>query len=322
MKIIRQQMDMAFVCRQLVQEMRSLHPGRTFVIKSSGDTIGLWDRPRIGQVFSNLLGNAVQYGFTDLPIDITVSGETDAVSLSVRNQGIPIPRDKVAGIFDAMVRGELQGGPHRTVGMTVDVILPCLNEADALPQVIGRLPEGYRAVVVDNGSTDGSADVARSLGAVVVTEPVRGFGSACAAGVTAATAEFVAFCDADASMDPAELPDLVARVADGRVDLALGRRVPTSRDAWAPHARFANRVLAVLMHRATGYRLRDLGPMRVMRREDLVALDLQDRRSGYPLEMVLAAHAAGWRVDESDIGYAQRIGDSKVTGTLRGTVNA
>ena len=76
------------------------------------------------------------------------------------------------------------------------------------------------------------------------------------------------------------------------------------------------------MHRATGYKLRDLGPMRVMRREDLVTLDLRDRRSGYPLEMVLAAHAAGWRVDESDIGYAQRIGDSKVTGTLRGTINA
>ncbi|WP_309147018.1 glycosyltransferase family 2 protein [Curtobacterium sp. MCPF17_001] len=206
--------------------------------------------------------------------------------------------------------------------MSVDVILPCLDEADALPSVIGRLPEGYRAVVVDNGSTDGSADVARAHGALVVTEPVRGFGSACAAGVAAATADYVAFCDADASMDPAELPALVQRVADGRVDLALGRRVPTTRGAWAPHARFANRVLAVLMRRATGYRLTDLGPMRVMRREDLVALDLRDRRSGYPLEMVLAAHAAGWRVDESDIGYAQRIGDSKVTGTLRGTVNA
>lgn len=213
-------------------------------------------------------------------------------------------------------------GPHRMDTMTVDVILPCLDEADALPRVIGRLPEGYRAIVVDNGSTDGSADVARAHGATVVTEPVKGFGSACAAGVAAATAEYVAFCDADASMDPAELPALVARVADGRTDLALGRRVPTTRGAWAPHARFANRVLAVLMRRATGYRLRDLGPMRVMRRADLVALDLQDRRSGYPLEMVLAAHAAGWRVDESDIGYAQRVGDSKVTGTLRGTVNA
>ncbi|MGU3410475.1 glycosyltransferase family 2 protein [Microbacterium sp. M1A1_1b] len=206
--------------------------------------------------------------------------------------------------------------------MNVDVILPCLDEADALPKVIGRLPEGYRAIVVDNGSTDGSADVARAHGALVVTETRRGFGSACAAGVAAATAEYVAFCDADASMDPAELPPLVARVASGSVDLALGRRVPTTPAAWAPHARFANRVLAVLMRRATGYRLRDLGPMRVMRRADLVALDLQDRRSGYPLEMVLAAHAAGWRVDESDIGYEQRIGDSKVTGTLRGTINA
>ncbi|WP_321164486.1 glycosyltransferase family 2 protein [Curtobacterium sp. Leaf183] len=206
--------------------------------------------------------------------------------------------------------------------MNVDVILPCLDEADALPKVIGRLPDGYRAIVVDNGSTDGSADVARAHGALVVTETRRGFGSACAAGVAAATAEYVAFCDADASMDPAELPPLVARVATGCTDLALGRRVPTTPAAWAPHARFANRVLAVLMRRATGYKLRDLGPMRVMRRADLVALDLQDRRSGYPLEMVLAAHAAGWRVDESDIGYEQRIGDSKVTGTLRGTVNA
>ncbi|WP_243698321.1 MULTISPECIES: glycosyltransferase family 2 protein [unclassified Curtobacterium] len=214
------------------------------------------------------------------------------------------------------------GRPHRMVDMNVDVILPCLDEADALPKVIGRLPSGYRAIVVDNGSTDGSAEVARAHGALVVTETRRGFGSACAAGVAAATAEYVAFCDADASMDPAELPPLVARVATGRVDLALGRRVPTTPAAWAPHARFANRVLAVLMRRATGYRLRDLGPMRVMRRADLVALDLQDRRSGYPLEMVLAAHAAGWRVDESDIGYEQRIGDSKVTGTLRGTINA
>jgi glycosyltransferase involved in cell wall biosynthesis len=206
--------------------------------------------------------------------------------------------------------------------MNVDVVLPCLNEAEALPTVLGRLPEGYRAIVVDNGSTDGSADVARALGATVVTETRRGFGSACAAGVAASTAEIITFCDADASMDPMELPALVARVAARRVDLALGRRRPETAAAWAPHGRFANRVLAILMRRATGYRLTDLGPMRAMRRDALVALDLQDRRSGYPLEMVLAAHRAGWRVDESDIGYAQRVGDSKVTGTLRGTITA
>ncbi|PZE73878.1 glycosyltransferase [Curtobacterium sp. MCBD17_019] len=207
-------------------------------------------------------------------------------------------------------------------GMTVDVVLPCLDEAEALPSVLTRLPDGYRAIVVDNGSTDGSAEVARAHGALVVTEPRRGFGSACAAGVAAATADVIAFCDADASMDPMDLVPLVARVTEGRTDLALGRRRPTGSGAWAAHARFANVVLARLMRGATGYRLHDLGPMRAMYREGLVALDLQDRRSGYPLEMVLAAHRAGWRVDESDIGYAQRIGDSKVTGTLRGTVNA
>ena len=121
MNIISEQMDMAFVCRQLVQEMRSLHPSRAFVIKSSGDTIGLWDRPRIGQVFSNLVGNAVQYGFTDLPIDITVSGETDAVSLSVHNQGIPIPKDKIVGIFEAMVRGgaEVSGTTNLGLGLYI-----------------------------------------------------------------------------------------------------------------------------------------------------------------------------------------------------------
>jgi glycosyltransferase involved in cell wall biosynthesis len=206
--------------------------------------------------------------------------------------------------------------------MNVDVVLPCLDEAEALPTVLGRLPEGYRAIVVDNGSSDGSAEIARSLGATVVHEPRRGFGSACAAGVAAATAEVIAFCDADASMDPMQLVDLVARVEDGRTDLALGRRRPRVRRAWAPHARFANRVLAVLMRRATGYPLTDLGPMRAMRREALVALDLRDRRSGYPLEMVLAAHRAGWRVDESDIDYAERVGVSKVTGTVRGTITA
>ncbi len=206
--------------------------------------------------------------------------------------------------------------------VNVDIVFPCLNEAKALPTVLGRLPRGYRAIVVDNGSTDGSGDIARALGATVVTQPIRGFGSACAAGVDAATAEYIAFCDADASMDPQELTALVERVASGRTDLALGRRRPTVRGAWPLHARLANRALAILMRRATRYPLTDLGPMRAMRRADLVALDLRDRRSGYPLEMVLGAHRAGWRVDESDIAYSPRVGASKVTGTLRGTVHA
>ena len=204
----------------------------------------------------------------------------------------------------------------------VDVVLPCLNEAGALPWVLSRLPEGYRAIVVDNGSTDGSADVARAHGATVVVEPRRGFGSAAHAGLLAATAPIVAFCDADASMDPRDLPLVVDPVAAGDRDLVLGRRRPTTAGAWPLHARLANRALALLMRRATGLRLHDLGPMRAARREALLALDLQDRRSGYPLEVVLKGHAAGWRILEVDAPYSPRIGRSKVTGTIRGTMTA
>lgn len=204
----------------------------------------------------------------------------------------------------------------------VDVVFPCLNEAAALPWVLGRLPEGYRGIVVDNGSTDDSAAVARAHGALVVSEPVRGFGSAAHAGLLAAEAPIVTFCDADASMDPADLPALVAPVLAGEADLVLGRRRPTTRGAWPLHARLANRALALLMRRATHLDLHDLGPMRAMRREDVIALDLLDRRSGYPLEQLLRAHAAGWRVLELDAPYSPRVGRSKVTGTLRGTVTA
>ena len=201
----------------------------------------------------------------------------------------------------------------------VDVVFPCLNEEGALPWILGRLPEGYRAIVVDNGSTDRSAEVAREHGALVVTEPRRGFGSAAHAGLLAATAPIVAFCDADASMDPRDLPRVVDPVASGAADLVLGRRRPTSRGAWPLHARVANRALAFLMRGATKLPLHDLGPMRAVRREAMIALDLQDRRSGYPLELVLRGHAEGWRILEVDSPYSPRIGRSKVTGTIHGT---
>lgn len=204
----------------------------------------------------------------------------------------------------------------------VDVIFPCLNEEAALPWILGRLPEGYRAIVVDNGSTDRSAEVAAAAGALVVTEPRRGFGSAAHAGLLAATAPIVAFCDADASMDPQDLPLVVDPVRSGSVDLMLGRRRPTTRDAWPFHARFANRALAVLMRRATSLPLTDLGPMRAVHREAMLGLGLTDRRSGYPLELVLRGNAAGWRIAEVDAPYAPRVGRSKVTGTLRGTITA
>ncbi|WP_406066849.1 glycosyltransferase family 2 protein [Streptomyces sp. NBC_01077] len=206
--------------------------------------------------------------------------------------------------------------------MTVDVVLPCLDEAEALPWVLARIPAGWRPIVVDNGSTDGSAALAAGLGATVVHEPRRGFGSACHAGLLAAEAEFVCFCDCDASLDPGLLPGLVRDVADGSADLVLGRRRPTGRGAWPPHARAGNFALSWLLRRRTGLRLHDLGPLRAARREALLGLGLTDRRSGYPLQMVVRAADAGWRVREVDVPYLPRAGRSKVTGTWRGTYQA
>ncbi|MER7795647.1 glycosyltransferase family 2 protein [Streptomyces sp. NPDC097640] len=204
----------------------------------------------------------------------------------------------------------------------VDVVLPCLNEADALPWVLGRIPHGWRALVVDNGSTDGSAELARELGALVVHEPRRGFGAACHAGLTAATADVVCFCDCDASLDPSLLSPFVREVSGGAADLVLGRRRPQGRGAWPAHARVGNLALARMLRRRTGLCLHDLGPLRAARRQALLDLRLTDRRSGYPLEMVVRAADAGWRITEHDVPYLPRTGASKVTGTWRGTWQA
>ncbi|MET8814391.1 glycosyltransferase family 2 protein [Streptomyces sp. NPDC004549] len=204
----------------------------------------------------------------------------------------------------------------------VDVVLPCLDEAGALPWVLERVPAGWRALVVDNGSTDGSAGIARSLGATVVREERRGFGAACHAGLLAATADVVCFCDCDASLDPGLLVPFVEEVRTGRADLVLGRRRPQGRGAWPAHARAGNLALSLLLRRRTGLALRDLGPVRAARREALLGLGLTDRRSGYPLQMVVRAADAGWRVTEHDVPYLPRTGASKVTGTWRGTWHA
>ena len=203
-----------------------------------------------------------------------------------------------------------------------DVVMPCLNEAGALPWLLARLPEGYRAIVVDNGSTDDSARIAEAAGAPVVTEARRGFGAAAHAGLLRATAPIVAFCDADASMDPRDLPLVVDPVRSGEAALVLGRRRPTPAGSWPVHARIANSTLSWRLRRITGVNIYDLGPMRAARRDDLLSLDLQDRRSGYPLEVFLKAADRGWRIREVDTPYAPRVGRSKVTGTVRGTLTA
>jgi glycosyltransferase involved in cell wall biosynthesis len=203
----------------------------------------------------------------------------------------------------------------------IDVILPVLDEAEALPWVLERMPAGFAPLVVDNGSSDGSARLAAELGARVVEEPRRGFGAACHAGLLAARSEVVCFMDADASLDPLELPLVTEPLLEGRAELALGARRPAA-GAWPLHARVANRVLAAEVRRRTGLALTDIGPMRASRRVALVQLGLRDRRFGWPLEMVLRAAAAGWRVEEVEVGYRPRAGRSKVTGTLRGSARA
>lgn len=204
--------------------------------------------------------------------------------------------------------------------MRIDVILPCLNEAEALPWVLSRMPAGFHPIVADNGSTDASARIAVDHGATVIPVPQRGFGAACHAGLVAATSDIVCFMDADASLDPRDLPQVADPVRLGSADLVLGRRMTRTLASWPVHARVANKVLAAELRRRTGVRLRDLGPMRCARRDQLLGLGLTDRRFGYPLEMVMAAAVADWRIDEVDIPYLPRSGRSKVTGTVGGTV--
>jgi len=199
------------------------------------------------------------------------------------------------------------------------VILPVLNEATALPAVISAMPDGYAPLVVDNGSTDGSGEIAAGLGARVVTESVPGFGAACFAGLEAAETEVVCFMDCDGSLDPADLPLVADPVRDGSRDLMLGARLAEA-GAWPLHARFANRVLARMIRRRTGLALTDIGPMRSARRQPLLDLGIRDRRFGWPLEMVLRADEAGWSIGEVGVPYREREGRSKVTGTVRGTV--
>jgi glycosyltransferase involved in cell wall biosynthesis len=203
-----------------------------------------------------------------------------------------------------------------------DVVIPVLDEAAALPALLAAMPAGYRPLVVDNGSTDGSGDIARARGAQVVTEARRGFGAACWAGLVASAPSdgVVCFMDGDGSLDPGELPQVAGPVLDGTADLVLGARRPTSRAAWPVHARVANAALAWELRRRTGLALSDLGPMRAASRHQLLALGIQDRRFGWPLEMVLRASTAGWRLVEVPVAYRARTGRSKVTGTVAGTL--
>jgi glycosyltransferase involved in cell wall biosynthesis len=208
--------------------------------------------------------------------------------------------------------------------VTVDLVLPCLDEAPALRGLLPLIPADYHVIVADNGSRDGSPEVARSLGAQVVTAPRRGYGAAVHAGIEAARSDLVAVMDGDGSFDPADLAPLVALVADGTADMAVGRRRPVRGGVWPWHARLGNRLVLALLRRRLGVAVHDIAPMRVARREALLDLGVQDRAMGYPVELLDKAARAGWRIVERDVAYHPRAEGtrSKVSGSVRGTARA
>jgi glycosyltransferase involved in cell wall biosynthesis len=204
----------------------------------------------------------------------------------------------------------------------VTMVLPCLNEAQSLPGVLEATPSGYTALVVDNNSTDGTASVARAHGASVVTETRPGYGSAVHAGVLAAKTPIVAVLDGDGSLDPRELPFMVAELERG-ADMVIGRRRAVPGLKWPWHARLGTAAVCWRLRQRYRLPVHDIAPMRVVRRDKLLELGVTDRRSGYPLELLVRAAKADWRVVERDVAYGPRTGGkSKVSGSVRGSAVA
>jgi len=210
--------------------------------------------------------------------------------------------------------------------MNVELIIPAYNEAEAIGEVVREVPRGVvsRVIVVDNGSADGTGRAARAAGAEVVREERRGYGSACLAGVRALRdAEVVAFLDGDRSDDPREIELLLEPIRAGRADFVIGSRLARlERGALTPQQLAGNRVATRMIRLLYGVRLADLGSFRALRREALEALGMSNLSYGWPVEMVVKAAQRGYRIEEVPITYRRRIGQSKVSGTLRGSLLA
>jgi glycosyltransferase involved in cell wall biosynthesis len=222
------------------------------------------------------------------------------------------------------------GGSSASTGSrpygAVGVVIPVLNEAEALPKVLGAMPSWVSHVVIaDNGSTDGSGDIARGAGAIVVEEPRRGYGSACLKALAAMPAvDIIVFMDGDASDDPADMAGLVAPIASGNADFMLGSRTLGVRERGALTAQqiFGNALACTLIRWMWGARFTDLGPFRAIRRDALERLAMTDPDYGWTVEMQVRAAKAGLVAREIPVAYRRRIGRSKVSGTIRGVIGA
>jgi glycosyltransferase involved in cell wall biosynthesis len=209
--------------------------------------------------------------------------------------------------------------------MRVSLIIPALNEAECLARLLAEVPFEtlQQVIVVDNGSSDNTAQVARAGGATVIDEPRRGYGFACAAGLAAADGDVVAFMDGDVSFVPAELTDLLSPLQEGKADLVLGSRwlKDPERTAMPTHQRFGNDLFVWLLRRRFGLALTDLGPYRAIWRELLLDLEMQEHTYGWPLEMIIKTARRGRPILELPVTYRPRFaGQSKVGGTLRGSI--
>jgi glycosyltransferase involved in cell wall biosynthesis len=213
------------------------------------------------------------------------------------------------------------------VRVRVSVIIPTHNEAQSIERVIADLPSDLttEVIVVDSNSNDGTPEIAASMGARVVQEPRRGYGRACLTGLaTADSPDVVVFLDGDYSDRPSELPILLAPIMEGRADIALGSRLHGQHSVGALpwHQAFGNRLAARLIRLLYGLEISDLGPFRAGRAEVLGALALEQTTYGWAVEMILKGALAGYRVVEVPVSYYPRIGKSKISGTLKGTIGA
>jgi glycosyltransferase involved in cell wall biosynthesis len=211
--------------------------------------------------------------------------------------------------------------------LSVSVVIPALNEEASIAVVLAAIPPDAvdEIIVVDGGSSDRTVEIAQASGARVICEPRRGYGRACAAGVSAVAGAVIVFLDADGADDPMQIPDLLVPILAGRADMALGSRLAgeMASDAMPWHQRFGNWLSAWLIRRLYGLPITDLAPFRAVDREKLLALGMREMTYGWPTEMIVKAARRGWRVVELPARYRPRLGGrSKISGTLKGTLLA